>query len=48
VITGYPDSEMSDRILQVSLVTVLRKPLRIEQLDQTVKILGHSPARIGP
>jgi excisionase family DNA binding protein len=41
VITGYPDSEILDRILQVSPVTVLKKPLKIEQLNQTVKILGH-------
>ncbi|MGA8655251.1 MAG: response regulator [Chthoniobacterales bacterium] len=42
VVTGYPDSEMLDRILQVSPVTVLKKPLKVEQLNQTVKILGHS------
>ena len=39
--TGYPDSEVLDRILQISPVTVLKKPLKIEQLNQTVKILGH-------
>jgi len=44
VITGYPDSEILDRILQVSPVTVLKKPLKIEQLNQTVKILGHKTA----
>jgi excisionase family DNA binding protein len=42
VITGYPDSNILDRILQVCPVTVLKKPLKIEQLYQTVKILGHS------
>jgi hypothetical protein len=31
VITGYPDSEILDRILQISPVTVLKKPLKIEQ-----------------
>jgi excisionase family DNA binding protein len=41
VITGYPDSEILDRILQVSPVTVLKKPLKVEQLNQTVKIFGH-------
>jgi len=46
VITGYPDSEMLDRILQISPVTVLKKPLKIEQLNQTVKIFGHSCKRI--
>ena len=44
VITGYPDSEILDRILQVSPVTVLKKPLKLEQLNQTVKILGHKTA----
>ncbi len=48
VITGYPDSEMLDRILQISPVTVLKKPLKIEQLNQTVKILGHSTAKVEP
>ena len=42
VITGYPDSEILDRILQVSPVTVLKKPLKVEQLYQTVKILGQN------
>jgi excisionase family DNA binding protein len=48
VITGYPDSEMLDRILQISPVTVLKKPLKVEQLNQTVKILGHSTSRVEP
>jgi DNA-binding NtrC family response regulator len=30
VITGYPDSEILDRILQISPVTVLKKPLKVE------------------
>ena len=41
VITGYPDSAMLDRILERGPVTVLKKPLKIEQLKQTVRILGH-------
>ena len=41
VITGYPDSEMLDRILAKGPITVLKKPLKIEQLQQTVRILGH-------
>ena len=40
VVTGYPDSEILDRILQVSPVTVLKKPLKVGQLNKTVKILG--------
>ena len=47
VITGYPDSEVLDRILQISPVTVLKKPLKIDQLNQTVKILGHTGPRLG-
>ena len=45
VITGYPDSDMLNRILRVSPVTVLKKPLKIEQLSRTVKILGHTGAK---
>jgi excisionase family DNA binding protein len=41
VITGYPDSEMLDRILAKGPITVLKKPLKVEQLQQTVRILGH-------
>jgi excisionase family DNA binding protein len=48
VITGYPDSEVLDRILQISPVTVLKKPLKIEQLNQTVKILGYKAALLEP
>jgi excisionase family DNA binding protein len=48
VITGYPDSEILDRILQISPVTVLKKPLKIEQLNQTIKILGHTTSRVEP
>ncbi|MEO6870884.1 MAG: response regulator [Chthoniobacterales bacterium] len=40
IITGYPDSAMLDRILTRGPVTVLKKPLKIEQLKQTVRILG--------
>jgi response regulator of citrate/malate metabolism len=46
VITGYPDSEILDRILQVSPVTVLKKPLKIEQLNQTLNILGHKTPKL--
>jgi CheY-like chemotaxis protein len=48
VITGYPDSEVLDRILQISPVTVLKKPLKIEQLIQTVKILGRTTVIVEP
>ena len=44
IITGYPDSEMLDRILAKGPVTVLKKPLKTEQLQQTVRILGHRDA----
>ena len=41
VVTGYPHSEILDRILQVSPVTVLKKPLKVEQLNQAVKMVVH-------
>ena len=44
IITGYPDSEMLDRILERGPITVLKKPLQVEQLQQTVRILGHTDA----
>ena len=44
VITGYPDSEMLDRILKKGPITVLKKPLQVEQLQHTVRILGHKEA----
>ena len=44
IITGYPDSEMLDRILAKGPITVLKKPLNAEQLQQTVRILGHKDA----
>jgi len=44
IITGYPDSEMLDRILAKGPITVLKKPLKTEQLQQTVKILGDKDA----
>ena len=44
VITGYPDSVMLDRILAKGPITVLKKPLKTEQLQQTVRILGHKDA----
>jgi CheY-like chemotaxis protein len=46
VITGYPDSEILDRILQVGPVTVLKKPPKIGQLNQTVNILGHKTPKL--
>ena len=45
-ITGRTDGEMLDRILQIGPVTVLKKPLNIEQLGQTARLLGHSFARV--
>jgi len=44
IITGYPDSAMLDRILSKGPVTVLKKPLKVEQLKETVRILGHKEA----
>ncbi len=44
IITGYPDSTMLDNILKFGPVTVLKKPLQVEQLQQTLKFLGHRVA----
>jgi DNA-binding NtrC family response regulator len=44
IITGYPDSDMLNRILAKGPITVLKKPLKIEQLKDTVRILGHKEA----
>ena len=41
IITGYPDSEMLDRILEEGPITILKKPLQVDQLRRTVRILGH-------
>lgn len=44
IITGYPDSEMLDNILKHGPVTVLKKPLQMPQLEQTLRFLGKSKA----
>jgi excisionase family DNA binding protein len=44
VITGYPDSHMLNRILTKGPIMVLKKPLKVDQLKQTVRILGHKEA----
>ena len=41
IITGYPDSQMLDNILKLGPVTVLKKPLKVEALQQTMHMLGH-------
>jgi excisionase family DNA binding protein len=41
IITGYPDSEMMNNILKHGPVTVLKKPLRVEDLHGTLRHLGH-------
>ena len=35
---------MLNRILAKGPITVLKKPLKIEQLKETVRILGHTDA----
>jgi excisionase family DNA binding protein len=44
IITGYPDSDMLNRILAKGPITVLKKPLNVDQLKETVRILGHKGA----
>lgn len=40
IITGYPDSEIMNNILKYGPVTVLKKPLRVDNLQETLKHLG--------
>jgi len=44
IITGYPNSEMLDNILKFGPVTVLKKPLKVEELGKTLRMLGHKMA----
>jgi excisionase family DNA binding protein len=46
IITGYPDSEVLSRILAHGSVTVIQKPLEFEQLNRTVRQLGHKGATV--
>lgn len=41
IITGYPDSEMMNNILRFGPVTMLKKPLKVEALEETLRHLGH-------
>lgn len=45
IVTGYPDSQMLDNILKYGPVTVLKKPLQIDQLNQTFRMMGKGAAR---
>ena len=40
IITGYPDSEMMNNILKHGPVTMLKKPLKVEDLEETLRHLG--------
>ena len=44
LITGYPDSDVLTKILSSGPVTVIKKPIEYDQLNRTVKILGHKGA----
>lgn len=44
IITGYPDSAILDRILQHGPVSVLKKPLKVEQLSHALRLMGHERA----
>ncbi len=41
IATGYPDSDILDRILSRGPVTVLKKPLTLEGLIRTARLHGH-------
>lgn len=44
IVTGYPDSEMMNNILKHGPVTLLKKPLKVEDLQETLKHLGRRVA----
>lgn len=44
IITGYPDGEMMNNILKFGPVTVLKKPLKVGDLEETLRHLGHKVA----
>ena len=44
IVTGYPDSQMLDNILKFGPVTVLKKPLELEALEQTLRLMGRKAA----
>ncbi len=44
IITGYPDSTMMNNLLKHGPVTVLKKPLRMEDLEETLRHLGRTQA----
>jgi excisionase family DNA binding protein len=44
IITGYPDGEMMNNILKFGPVTMLKKPLKVEDLEETLRHLGHKVA----
>ncbi len=47
IITGYPDSDMIDRVLQDGPVMILKKPMDVEQLALTMRIHGYKqPQRL--
>jgi excisionase family DNA binding protein len=41
IVTGYPDSEMMNNILKHGPVTMLKKPLKLKDLQETLRHLGH-------
>jgi excisionase family DNA binding protein len=45
IITGYPDSQMLDNILKHGPVTVLKKPLTVPVLEQSLRMLGHKAVK---
>jgi excisionase family DNA binding protein len=42
IVTGEPSGEMLERILDISPVSVLKKPAKIEHLAQLMKVLGYN------
>lgn len=45
VVTGYPDSEILDRILRCGPLMALKKPIDLEQLNLTMRIHGYNRSK---
>lgn len=47
IVTGYPDSDMMNNILKHGPVTMLKKPLKVEDLEETLRHLGRkAPSKV--
>ena len=48
VVISYPEGALMNKILEFSPITILKKPVKIEQLAQIIKVLGHPEVKVAP